>query len=70
MATPGDWIVTFEFNQRPRRLETPFTEQWAFEDLKGGFWINADHQLCRVSQGHYWIPPSRIMMIEPKEKQM
>lgn len=70
MATPGDWIVTFEFNQRPRRLETPFTEQWTFEDLKGGFWINADHQLCRQGQGHYWIPPSRIMMIQPQGKQM
>jgi len=70
MATLGDWTITFEFNQRPRRIKTPFTEQWAFEEIKEGFWLNADHQLCRVGQGHYWIPPSRIMLIEPQEKQL
>jgi hypothetical protein len=70
MATPGDWTVIFEFNKLPQRRQTPLSEQWTFEEIKDGFWLNADHQLCRRSQGHYWIPPSRIMWIEPLEKQL
>lgn len=71
MATPGgDWIVTFEFNRTPQRRHTPLESQWAFEEIKDGFWLNADHQICRMSQGHYWVPPSRIMLIEPLEKQL
>lgn len=70
MPTPGDWVVTFEFNRQPRRVMTPFSEQWTFEDLRDGFWINADYQLCRQSQGHFWIPPSRIWVIEPQKKQL
>lgn len=70
MATPGDWRVTFEFNQRPRWVQTPLESQWTFEEIKDGFWLNADHKICRRSQGHYWVPPSRIMMIEPLEKQL
>lgn len=67
---PGDWIVTFEFNRLPRRLVTPFEAQWSFEDLKDGFWLSADHQICRKGQGHYWVPPSRIMLIEPGTVQL
>jgi hypothetical protein len=70
MASLGDWIVTFEFNRLPQRRQTPLESQWAFEEIKDGFWLNADHQICRQGQGHYWVPPSRIMLIEPLEKQM
>jgi hypothetical protein len=60
----GDWTVTFTFNRQPRRVQTPFTEQWDFNDLKEGFWINAQLELCRERQGGIWIPPSQILMIE------
>ena len=60
----GDWIVTFEFARQPRRVQTPFERQWEFNDIKDGFWITHEHQLCAESQGTYWIPPSRIIMIE------
>jgi len=70
MATVGDWIVVFEFNQQPRRLQTPFEKQWNLNELKQGFWIDADHQLCHESQGRFWIPPSRIMWIEPVGQQL
>ncbi len=68
IPTPGDWIVTFEFNRQPRRSRTPDHEPWTFEDLKDGFWIQEDYRLCRINQGTYWIPPSRIMLIEHADK--
>ena len=64
MATPGDFTVTFEFNRVPRKVRTPDHEQWTFEDLKDGFWVMQDMRICRMSQGEYWIPPSRIILIE------
>ena len=64
MATPGDFEVTFEFNHVPRRVRTPDHEQWTFEDLKDGFWIMQNMRLCRMSQGKYFILPSRILLIE------
>ena len=60
----GDWAVTFMFNRMPRRVQTPFAEQWDFNDLTEGFWINAQLELCRERQGGIWIPPSQILMIE------
>ncbi len=60
----GEFTVTFELNRVPRRLNTPDHEQWTLEDLQNGFWITRDHKLCRQSQGTYWIPPSRIILIE------
>jgi hypothetical protein len=64
MATPGDFTVTFEFNQVPRKVRTPDHEQWTFEDLKEGFWVMQDMRICRMSQGQYFIPASRIVLIE------
>ena len=61
---PGDWEVTFEFNRQPRRAKTPDHEPWTLEDLKDGFWINEDYLLCRFPQGQYFIPASRVMVIE------
>ena len=63
----SDWIVTFEFNRQPRRVRTPDHEPWTFADLTGGFWITQDFILCRMTQGKYWIPPARIVMIERNE---
>ena len=60
----GDWTVTFMFNRQPRRVQTPFSEQWDFNDLKEGFWITPQQELCRERQGSVWIPPSQIVMIE------
>jgi hypothetical protein len=38
------------------------------EDLKDGFWITANHALCREAQGAYWIPPSQIVLIEKRNQ--
>lgn len=66
MAEPtmGDWRITFEFANRQRTISTPLEQRWAFEELRSGFWITRDFVLCPQSQGVYWIPPSRLIMIE------
>ncbi len=60
----GDWIVTFMLARQPRKVQTPFERQWNFDDLKDGFWITHEHQICPVAQGAFWIPPSQILLIE------
>lgn len=60
----GDWVVVFEFNRTPRRLQTPFDSQWHFEELTSGFWLDASYELVREPRGVWWIPPGRIIMIE------
>jgi len=60
----GEFTVTFELNRVPRKVSTPDHEPWTLEDLQNGFWINKDYKLCRQSQGTYWIPPSRLILIE------
>ena len=64
MNTPGDYRVVFEFERRLVQLQTPFSEQWTFEQLANGFWIDEEPKLVRESQGKYWIPPSRLVRIE------
>lgn len=60
----GDFRITFEFNRLPRQLQTPMESQYDFKELSNGFWINEQHTLVREDRGKYWIPPSRIMVIE------
>lgn len=60
----GDFKITFEFNRLPRQLQTPIEAQYDFKELNNGFWIDQQHQLVREDRGVYWIPPSRIMVIE------
>ena len=67
MALIGDWTVIFEFNRQPMRLNTPFEEQWDFDKLKEGFWLDAQRQIVHEPRGVFWIPPSRIMMIEKRK---
>jgi hypothetical protein len=64
----GPFFVTFEIAGRPRRQPTPDHEHWSLDDLKNGFWITREHILCRESQGQYWIPPSRIVLIEKRNE--
>lgn len=64
----GPFFVTFEIARRPVRKPTPDHENWSMEDLKDGFWVTIDHALCRESQGQYWIPPSRIILIEKRNQ--
>lgn len=66
MQTMGDWFITFEFNRMPRRIENPLEEQYALEELIGGFWLDANHRLVREPRGKYFIPASRIILIERK----
>ena len=63
----NDFVVTFFFNRAPTKRVTPDHEQWSFDDLKDGFWITRDLNLCRESQGSIWIPPGMIMSIEKRE---
>jgi hypothetical protein len=62
----GPFQVTFEIARGYQRRPTPDHETWTLEDLTGGFWVTADHILCRPSQGKYFIPPSRIVLIEKR----
>lgn len=60
----GDWLITFEFNQLPVKQKTPFEEQWNFEEIRNGFWLDAQHRIVHEPRGVYWVPPSRILVIE------
>lgn len=60
----GDFKITYEFNRLPRQLQTPIESQYNFEELRDGFWLDAQHKLVREDRGVYWIPSSRIMIIE------
>ena len=64
----GPFYVTFEVARRPMRKATPDHERWDLSDLKDGFWVTQDHAICRESQGHYWIPPSQILLIEKRNQ--
>jgi len=64
----GPFIVTFTLAGRNRRQPTPDHENWSFEDLKNGFWVTMEHTLCQERQGHYWIPPSQIVLIEKRDQ--
>ena len=63
----GPFFVTYEIARRPLRRPTPDHENWKFEDLKNGFWVTKEHVLCTERQGHYWIPPSQILLIEKRD---
>ena len=62
----GPFWVTFNVAGRPTKRQTPDHERWDIEDLEKGFWITKEHHLCRPSQGHYFIPPSQIVLIEKR----
>jgi len=63
----GPFYVTFKLVQQPLRVLTPDHENWTLDDIKDGFWITKNRVPCRESQGHYWIPPASLMMVEKKE---
>jgi len=67
MSTLGDWKITYDLSGQPRRVENPLDTQWRFEELKDGFWIDAQYQLVREPRGVYWIPPGRILVIEKRQ---
>jgi len=64
----GPFFVTFMIAGRPHKQPTPDHENWRIEDLINGFWITLEHVLCQESQGHYWIPPSQLMLIEKRNQ--
>jgi len=62
----GPFYVTFEISRQYRRVATPDHERWTLDDIKDGFWITAHYVLCRESQGQYWVPPSKIVIVEKR----
>lgn len=66
--TDGPFIVHFFWQGKRMNRATPDHEPWRFDDLKNGFWITRDLNLCRESQGEIWIPPSMIMSIEKRNQ--
>lgn len=64
----GPFFVTFMIAGRPRKQPTPDHENWSMDDLKDGFWVTNEHNLCRANQGHYWIPPSQLVLIEKRNQ--
>lgn len=60
----GPFYVTFNVGKQPRRLPTPDHENWNLGMLKDGFWITKQFVPCHERQGHYWIPPSQLVLIE------
>lgn len=68
MSVEGPFFVTFMVAGQPRKQPTPDHENWKFEDLEKGFWVTPEYTLCRDKQGHYWIPPSQIVLIEVRNQ--
>lgn len=62
--THGDWLVTYELARQHRRAATPDHEPWTLEQLVDGFWLTDEHIICRPNQGRYFVPASRIILIE------
>jgi hypothetical protein len=60
----GDFWVHYEIARQPRRSVTPDHEPWSLNDIINGFWITEDYRLCRISQGKWFIPASRIILVE------
>lgn len=60
----GPFTVTFYFKGQSVNVMTPDHEPWSMDDIKKGFWVSEERQLCRESQGRFWVPPSMIMLIE------
>lgn len=60
----GDWIITFELARGVRRIQTPLDRQWDFDELRHGFWLDANHNLTTENRGVYWVPPSQIKLIQ------
>jgi hypothetical protein len=68
MSVEGPFFVTFNVARRAVRQPTPDHEHWSIDDLKNGFWVTNEHILCTERQGHYWIPPSQIVLIEKRDQ--
>lgn len=67
MGTDGPFWVTFFFKGTPTTVATPDHEPWNLESIQEGFWLTQDRAMCRASQGHFWIPPSMVMLVEKRE---
>lgn len=63
----GPFFVTFSIARQLTRVKTPDHQHWTLDMIKDGFWITKDHAMCPETQGHYWIPPSQLIMIEKRE---
>ena len=68
MVVDGPFYVSFLVARQLTRTPTPDHERWTLEMLKDGFWVTKGHVLCQESQGHYWIPPSQIILIERRDE--
>ena len=60
----GDFIITFNFNREIKRIQTPAESQYNFNEIKDGFWLDQNRNLCREDRGKYWIPGGQIVTIE------
>lgn len=66
--TDGPFYVTFKVVGQPRKAATPDHENWTMDMLKDGFWITKEYLPCLERQGHYWIPPSQVLLIEKRDQ--
>jgi len=64
----GPFFVTFVVARQLRRVPTPDHERWTLEMLKDGFWITQGYVPCQESQGHFWVPPSQLVLIEKRDQ--
>ena len=62
----GPFFVTYKLAGQPRKVATPDHEQWTLSMIETGFWITQQHAMCQERQGHYWIPPSQIVLVEKR----
>ncbi len=63
----GPFFVTFVVARQLTRVATPDHEHWNLDMIKDGFWITEGHVMCQETQGHYWIPPSQLILVEKRE---
>lgn len=67
MLLEGPFFVTFLASRQLKRVPTPDHEHWTMDMLTDGFWVTEGYVLCKESQGHFWIPPSQLILIEKRE---
>lgn len=39
-------------------------------DCSSGFWVNEDYEFTKLGDNKYWIPPSNILVIKKKTREV
>lgn len=62
----ADYYVIFDCGSRQMRKLIP--SHWNISDVKDGFWVDKDLNICHTHSVKFWVPPSKIQYIEKVNK--